>query len=67
MDQAERERTWALVSARAEGIAIRTLAGTGVGTGLSPRRGSADPYSGRRVAGQGDLVCHHEHAAKFWK
>jgi hypothetical protein len=26
LDQAERERTWALVSARAEGISIRTLA-----------------------------------------
>ena len=29
--------------------------------------GSADPYSGRRVAGQEGLVCRHEHAAKFWK
>jgi hypothetical protein len=67
LDQAERERTWALVSARAEGISIRTLAGTGVGTGLSPRRGSADPYSGRRVDGQEGLVCRHEHAAKFRK
>ena len=26
LEQAERERTWALVSARAEGISIRTLA-----------------------------------------
>jgi hypothetical protein len=26
LDQAEREQTWALVSARAEGISIRTLA-----------------------------------------
>jgi hypothetical protein len=26
LDQAERERTWALVSARAEGISIRTQA-----------------------------------------
>ena len=42
-------------------------AGTGVGTGLSPRRGSAGPYSGRRVAGQDGPVCHHEHAVKFWK
>jgi hypothetical protein len=31
----------------------------GVGTALSPRRGSADPYSGRRVAGQEGPVCHH--------
>jgi hypothetical protein len=35
LDQAERERTWALVSARAEGISIRTLATAG---GLSPSR-----------------------------
>ena len=27
LEQAEREQTWALVSARAEGISIRTLAG----------------------------------------
>jgi hypothetical protein len=33
LDQAERERTWALVSARAEGISIRTLA---TAIGLSP-------------------------------
>ena len=33
LDQAERERTWALVSARAEGISIRTLA---TAVGLSP-------------------------------
>jgi hypothetical protein len=32
---AERERTWALVSARAEGISIRTLA---TAAGLSPSR-----------------------------
>ncbi len=42
-------------------------AGMGVGTGLSLRRGSADLYSGRRVAGQEGLVCHHEHGVKFWK
>ena len=35
LDQAEWERTWALVSARAEGISIRTLA---TATGLSPSR-----------------------------
>jgi hypothetical protein len=35
LDQAERERTWALVSARAEGISIRTLA---TAIGLSPSR-----------------------------
>ena len=35
LDQAERERTWALVSARAEGISIRTLA---TASGLSPSR-----------------------------
>jgi hypothetical protein len=35
LDQAERERTWALVSARAEGISIRTLAAA---AGLSPSR-----------------------------
>jgi hypothetical protein len=35
LDQAERERTWALVSARAEGISIRTLA---TAVGLSPSR-----------------------------
>src|SRR6266849_6574207 len=34
-EQAERERTWALVSARAEGISIRTLAAA---AGLSPSR-----------------------------
>jgi hypothetical protein len=34
LDQAERERTWALVSARAEGISIRTLA-TAVGLSSS--------------------------------
>ncbi len=34
-EQAERERTWALVSARAEGISIRTLA---TAVGLSPSR-----------------------------
>jgi hypothetical protein len=33
LDQAERERTWALVSARAEGISIRTPA---TAIGLSP-------------------------------
>ena len=35
LEQAERERTWALVSARAEGISIRTLA---TAVGLSPSR-----------------------------
>ena len=35
LEQAERERTWALVSARAEGISIRKLA---AGVGLSPSR-----------------------------
>ena len=35
LGQAERERTWALVSARAEGISIRTLA---TAIGLSPSR-----------------------------
>jgi hypothetical protein len=35
LDQAGRERTWALVSARAEGISIRTLAAA---IGLSPSR-----------------------------
>jgi hypothetical protein len=35
LDQAERERTWALASARAEGISIRTLA---TAVGLSPSR-----------------------------
>ncbi len=35
LEQAERERTWALVSARAEGISIRTLATV---IGLSPSR-----------------------------
>src|SRR5713226_551215 len=35
LDQAERELTWALVSARAEGISIRTLA---TAIGLSPSR-----------------------------
>ena len=35
LDQAERERTWALVSARAEGISIRTLAAA---IGLSSSR-----------------------------
>ena len=36
LEQAERERTWALVSARAEGISIRTLAAA---AGLSPVAG----------------------------
>ena len=35
LEQAERERTWALASARAEGISIRTLA---TAIGLSPSR-----------------------------
>jgi len=35
LEQAERERVWALVSARAEGISIRTLA---TAIGLSPSR-----------------------------
>jgi hypothetical protein len=35
LEQAERERTWALVSARAEGISIRTLA---TAVGMSPSR-----------------------------
>ena len=35
LEQAERERTWALVSARAEGISIRKLAAA---VGLSPSR-----------------------------
>jgi hypothetical protein len=35
LEQAERERTWALVSARAEGISIRTLV---TAIGLSPSR-----------------------------
>ncbi len=35
LNQAERERTWALLSARAEGISIRTLA---TAVGLSPSR-----------------------------
>jgi hypothetical protein len=35
LEQAERERTWALVSARAEGTSIRTLA---TAAGLSPSR-----------------------------
>ena len=35
LEQAGRERTWALVSARAEGISIRTLAAA---IGLSPSR-----------------------------
>ncbi len=50
LEQAERERTWALVSARAEGISIRTLA---TAVGLSP---SASPKLSRsrlRVADSG--------------
>jgi hypothetical protein len=35
LEQAERERSWALASARAEGISIRTLASA---AGLSPAR-----------------------------
>src|SRR5258708_26044599 len=35
LEQAERERSWALASARAEGISIRTLAAA---AGLSPSR-----------------------------
>jgi hypothetical protein len=35
LEQAERERAWALASARAEGISIRTLAAA---AGLSPAR-----------------------------
>ena len=35
LEQAEQERTWALVSAHAEGISIRTLA---TAAGLSPSR-----------------------------
>src|SRR5258708_38098294 len=36
LEQAERERSWALASARAEGISIRTLASA---AGPSPTRG----------------------------
>jgi hypothetical protein len=35
LEQAERERAWALASARAEGVSIRTLAAA---AGLSPAR-----------------------------
>jgi hypothetical protein len=42
LEQAERERTWALVSARAEGISIRTLA---TAIGLS----NLDSRCGNRV------------------
>jgi hypothetical protein len=47
LEQAERERSWALASARAEGISIRTLASA---AGLSPARvhqitGAADMTS----------------------
>jgi hypothetical protein len=35
LEQAERERAWALASARAEGVSLRTLAAT---AGLSPAR-----------------------------
>jgi hypothetical protein len=35
LEQAEKERVWALVSARAEGVSIRTLGGA---AGLSPTR-----------------------------
>ncbi len=35
LEQAERERSWALASARAEGVSIRTLAAA---AGLSPAR-----------------------------
>jgi hypothetical protein len=35
VEQAEKERVWALVSARAEGVSIRTLGGA---AGLSPTR-----------------------------
>jgi hypothetical protein len=44
--------------------------GRGASTGLGrrpQRRRGADPYSGRRVAGQEGPVCRHEHAAKFRK
>jgi hypothetical protein len=47
LDQTERERTWALVSARAEGISIRTLA---TAIGLSPSRvhlAPVGPYRSR--------------------
>ena len=49
LDQAERERTWALVSARAEGISIRTLAAA---IGLSPSPGA--PARGRCRPGRRD-------------
>ena len=51
LEQAERERSWALASARAEGVSIRTLAaaaGLSPGLGLqATRRGRPEPF-GRR-------------------
>ena len=50
LEQAERERTWALASARAEGISIRTLAAA---AGLSPARVRGRPEYG----GNGPCGC----------
>ncbi len=55
LDQAGRERTWALVSARAEGISIRTLA---TAIGLSPSRVHqivADAHLDAVIAAPGEL------------
>jgi hypothetical protein len=55
LDQAERERMWALVSARAEGISIRTLA---TAIGLSPSRVHqivADAHLDAVIAALGEL------------
>jgi len=46
LEQAERERSWALVSARAEGVSIRTLAARwGSETGRNRGRLGSDVHS----------------------
>jgi len=56
LEQAERERSWALASARAEGVSIRKLA---TAAGLSPAAGTSN--HGRR--GPGRAGCRPGRAA----
>ena len=54
LDQAERERTWALVSARAEGISIRALA-TAAARFLDPATGAGlGGLAGRAIPARRD-------------
>ncbi len=63
LDQAERERAWALASARAEGISIHKLAAA---AGFSPARVHQDPLDARmaeHAPGRGHQVLAAAHLA----